>query len=318
MTLLEARNRVRDNIGDSIRLSSTATGGTDFTIEDAVKLIQPDDHFKGLNLIITSAGGSAPEGESRVIAKNRAIEKDIDLESPFTAAVESGDSYDIAVFSNDRLNKILERSLRAFSMIAPKKFTESFPVTDGNKRFAPTSAATIVSVSGIEYFNAPTQEHIIYPKVESWQWDSNRKVIEWEYFWTEDKTLTLEGTRLHAFPANDGASFDLDTIHDEPFIALSTAEALYAVVQSNNMTEWGHLSPNVIRREKTSTDWRGVKEFIVQMRQSVLNEIKKDFAGGDGFALSGGIGVSHLNSPTIDKKADPDGKPAHHLFWEVK
>lgn len=77
--------------------AGTATGGSTTTLIDTGGLARwtETDALKGGYVLITAAGGAAPEGQSRRIKSFNATAQTITVDVAFTAAPESGDSYEL-------------------------------------------------------------------------------------------------------------------------------------------------------------------------------------------------------------------------------
>lgn len=76
--------------------SGTATGGAAGYLDDTGLLsIYDDDYFKASGIVMIGAGGAAPEGEKRIIQSSDKSTSRVNVTIDFTAAPESGDTYEI-------------------------------------------------------------------------------------------------------------------------------------------------------------------------------------------------------------------------------
>jgi len=76
--------------------AGTATGGAVGYLDDTGLLsIYDDNFFKASGIVIISAGDAAPEGEKRIIQSGDQANSRVNVTIDFTAAPESGDTYEI-------------------------------------------------------------------------------------------------------------------------------------------------------------------------------------------------------------------------------
>lgn len=96
--------------------AGTATGGSTTTLIDTGGLVRwtETDALKGSYVLITAAGAAAPEGESRRIKSFNATTQTITVDVAFSAAVESGDSYELylAPLTLNQWNDCINRAIR--------------------------------------------------------------------------------------------------------------------------------------------------------------------------------------------------------------
>lgn len=308
MTKAQFRTELRSRIGDEIKLSGAATSGSTFSLVSTV-LQQPDSHWDGMELHITGTGDSnAPKGESRKIAQSTFADTSVRVELPFTAAIESGDSFSISVFSDARIDQAVRKTLKEFSLLRPLDFNEPLTVTSGNKRFSPTSAADILSVSKIEYYNQPTQEHFGY---DNWTWLTSIKQIEFNFWWSESKTLTLHGLKYHTYPSAEATEHTVETHDLDNFLDLCTVNFLLEITEAEFYDKFGMMTPSLIKKKDITYDYKGMREFLVSHQRSIRAKIKGEYH----VPLSAQVGARISN---IDKKMEPDGWFPEPIFWEVK
>lgn len=275
MTKSQLRTEVRQKLGDKIRLSGTATGGSTFTLT-ATELQQPDSHWDEMQLIITAAGGAAPENESRKIAKSTFTDTTVRVELPFSAVVESGDSWAIAVFDDTKYDAVIRKTLKEFSWLAPLQFSEDLAVTADEKRFTPTSATDIISVQKIEFVDVPTKDHIIYT---DWWWDNDAQEIEFKNWQPASKTLTLHGGKFHTFPS---AEDDNHTVLDrdlDNFIDLCAVEMLLDMTEQDFYDNIGNLNPDIITQKDITKEYRSTREFLLEYAKQTRERIESTYAG---------------------------------------
>lgn len=317
MTKAELRTRIRQEAGDEERLSGTASGGSTTTIVSSV-LSQPDNHWKKLKAFIkTTTDSNAPQGEGRTVSKNTQSTTTLTVELPFTAAIESGDTFGIAVFSDTRIDNIMSDTFTEFSEVKPNEFTETLIVTNGNKRFTPTSAtAQGFRPDRIEFFDSNNQEHIRYNENgrREWWWDKTLDQIEWAWFWGEQKNLTLFATKHHTIPTADGDDITIDDEDVANFVKWASLKLMLSMTDSEIFDDFGNLQPKSITRGQVKIDYGDVRSTsgLRQVWREEINEIKSKY----GMPLS--LKMSDIPSgKTIDRKEDPDGTPMPQVFWEL-
>lgn len=311
MTKAELRTELRVKLGDEIRLTGTATDGTVYTM-NANELQQPDGHWNNMQLIIsTTTDELAPQSEYRRIAKSTYSDNQIKVELPFSAAPESGDTFQIAIFNDAKYDKIARATLKEFSELRPLDFNESLSVTSGNKRFTPTSSSAIISVRRLEYYDSSAQEELVYT---DYRWNDAEQRIEFDSWWTEDKTLTLYGKKYHTFPSADGDSYTVLDRDLDNFIDLCVANMLLSLTEKDFYDQYGKLSPTVFKSKDIVRDYS-------QMRQNVLDFVdhtKKRIAGAYTGQLSAKTPAARSTRPQVDTGAGIDGVPLPTAFWKFK
>lgn len=313
MTKEDFRDLVRREAGDEIRIEGTATGGSTTTVIDTAKLTQANNRWSNFNIFITDTTDDlAPINEPRIISTSVGSTGTVTVDLPFTAAVAASDTYGIAVLSNQRIDDIIQRTLDEYSDFKPEKFSEPFVMTT-ERRKAPTSAALIKYIERIEYYSEGNQEQIVY---SGWNWDEFNNVIDWGYWWSDPKTLTLYGGRRHVLPSAENTAV---TIPDEDIRKIAkwcAANIVKAVADKQTINEYGNLQPTSWKTGEVSESYDFQK--IQTLIQSDIDEIKKSF----GMPVSVKLGKAkfnsnYLNDARINMQADPDGRPMPQIFWRL-
>jgi hypothetical protein len=309
------RDRVREELGDEERVSGTATSGSLTTVVDTNILTQTDNYWRdrvGRIFIKTTTNGLAPEGESRRIASSTQSTKTVTVELPFSAAVEAGDTYGIAVFSNARLDNIITGLLKEFSKYRPQKFNETLTVSSGNNRFAPTSAASIRYINRIHERDVTAQLQIEY---RGWVWDDNVRQIEFPFWFSETKTLTIYGGKTHALPGTENGNMTITSDDEDDVIKLCALDALLSMSNTDFKNDFGQLRPRRWTRgevseeygdsyEKLRTSWQEQKEKILaRYKGSVSVNV-----GAQGMGKSKQFTINYQNEGEPDWVAPP-------MFW---
>ena len=275
LTKSQFRDRVRELLGDPLRISGTATGGSLTTIIDSSKLMQADNHWLGLNaFVVTTTDSNAPKGDARRIAASSASAYRLTTEMPFSAAVEAGDTYGVAVFSNARLDNIISNTLGDFSNYRPLKFNESLSVGGGEKRYSPTSAATILFVTKVEEYNASQRKDVLY---KNWVWNPNTKKIEFSDWITTAKTLTIYAAKSHVLPATDGDAMTYNTEDEADLLVWCSANALLNLAEQQSFSDYGKLKPKSITRGAVSETYGNAQEIVMKSCNDRIAEIKSKY-----------------------------------------
>lgn len=267
------RERVRELIGDPVRISGTATGGSLTTIVDTAKLTQEDGHWDGLwAFVITTTDNAAPKSEASKIETFSNASKQVTVDLPFSAAVGAGDTYGIAVFSHSRIDNAISRVLKEFSDYRPLKFSESLAVTANEKRFTPTSAGVIRYVNKIEKYT-PGVEHTEYEFV----WNKNTRQVEFENWFTEAKTLTLYAAKSHSLPSAEG---DAMTYHDDDedrLLRWCAARIMQSMVADEFRDNFGKLTPQSWTHGPVSETFGGTRDAVLKFCEKSVQEIIASF-----------------------------------------
>jgi hypothetical protein len=313
ITKANFRIRVRAEAGDDERLTGTANGGSTLTITSAA-LMQSTNYWKGLNAyIITTTNGLAPQGESKKIASSDLSV--VTVETPFSAIVESGDTFGIAVFSRQRIDDIISDSLAEFSLVKPQNLSETLNMSPGIKRIAPTSATSQgFRPDRIEFFDNIAQSQYEYRKEQSWIWNTTLKQIEWAWWWSEQKALTLYGVKDHILPAGESGNMTLDDEDIGNVVKVSGLNILMSMSDVELRDNFGHLKPKSFTRGDvridygaSSSDYKSLRQTLQDSKDKILEKYRI------GLYLDS---ASIPSGTSIDTKADPDGYPMPQVFWE--
>lgn len=315
-TRAQLRSLLRDEIGDVERITGTATGGSSTTVVDTSRLTQADNYWRNLTIHIkTTTDTFAPQGEARRIASSTQSTSTVTVELPFSAAVQAGDTYGIAIFSDARLNQALNDSLYRFSRWRPHKTTEPLSVSDGSRRFTPTSANDIRSVKKVEFFDNIAQDFIDY--AGQWQWDDHLRQIEFTYWWSESKILTIHIQKNHASLTTDSQQVTVLPHEENLVVRLAAALLLLSMSEKEFKTDFGELKPKSWRRGNVSMTYGDFKNEAMAIMEAIMKEIMAQVYEPV-FGSSAGATALPFGGVAIDKKADPDGIPAPQVFWTLR
>lgn len=318
ITKAEFRTRLREEIGDEERVSGTATGGSITTVIDTAVLTQPDNYWRdrvGRIYIKTTSNGLAPEGESRRIVSSTSSTATVTVELPFSAAVEAGDTYGIAIFSNARLDDLITATLKEFSRYKPQKFNETLSIATVNNRFTPTSAASIRYINRIEERDATIQRQIEY---RGWVWDDNLRQIEFPVWMTETKTLTIYGGKTHALPATEAGNMTVESDDEENIIKLAALESLLSMSNTDFKNDFGQLKPRRWTRGDVSEEYGNSYETFRKSWQEQKEKILKLYGVGVSVNVAAqGLGKAASRfSINYHNEGEPDFVPPS-VFWEA-
>ncbi len=317
ITKEEFRDRIRLELGDEERVSGTATGGSTTTVVDTAVFTQPDNYWRdrvGRIFIKTTNDGFAPEGESRRIVSSTQSSNTVTVELPFSAAVESGDTWGIAVFSNTRLESIISGLLSEFSKYKPQKFNETLTVSTGNNRFTPTSAASIRYINRIHERDASAQRQVEY---RGWIWDDNIRQIEFPIWFSENRTLTIYGGKTHALPANDDDDMTIEADDESNVIRLCVLDALLSMGNTDFKDDFGKLIPRRWTRGEVSEEYGNSYETLMKSWQDQKSKILATYGVGVSVNISAqGMGRAKKISINYQNAGESDWVPPA-VFWEA-
>lgn len=313
----QLRTLLRDEIGDAERVSGTATGGSLTTVVDSSRLTQVNDYWKKQTVYIkTTTDTLAPQGEARRISSSTQSTATVTVELPFSAAVQSGDTWGIAVFSDSRMNQALNDALQRFSRWRPYKTTESMNVASGSRRFAPTSANNIRNVRKVEFFDNTTQEYVDYHG--QWVWDDHLRQIEFSYWWTESKTLTLHIQKNHPALTDESTQVTVLPNEENLIVRLAAVLLLMSMSEKEFRDDFGELKPKSWRRGEVSMTYGDFKTEISSLHETVMKDIKEQVYEPVFGASAGATAVSSSYGMAVDTKSDPDGQTAPQIFWTLR
>lgn len=314
-TRAQLRAILRDELGDVERITGTATSGSLTTVVDTSRLNQVDNYWLKQRIFIkTTTDTLAPQGEARRISSSTSSTGTVTVELPFSVAVGAGDTYGIAIMSDSRLNQALNDALAQFSRWRPYKTTESMNVTNGNRRFSPTSANSILSVKKVEFFDNTNQDYIDYKG--QWLWDDHLKQIEFNSWWTEAKTLTLHIQKSHAALTSDSQEITVRPNEENLIVRLASALMIFSLSEKEFHDDFGELKPKSWTRGDVSMTYGDFKTQAQSLVETVMRLIKEQVTEPV-FGSSAGATALPFYGFAVDTKSDPDGLPAPQVFWTI-
>lgn len=313
-TLASLRAIVREEAGDEERVSGTATGGSLTEVIDTAKLTQADNAWaQQIVFIKTTTDNAAPKGEARRIASSTQSTKKLTTTLPFSVTVESGDTYAIAVFSDAQVNRAINNAIAEFSKYVPWVTTETLAVTAGNFRFAPTSASAIRYIERIEYVNNATRERIKYDG--AWFWDETAQQVEFDFWWEENKSLTLYLAREHRLLSADSDELSVRASEEMFIIKLAVAELFIGITQREFKDDYGKLKPKSMKWGEVSESYGETQEYYRGIRESVIQQLQAMTASLVVGRYPRGGRNGAMNDGSINTHAEP-GWVAPTVFWE--
>lgn len=315
-TLAQLRAMVREEIGDEERLSGTASGGSLTEIVDSSRLIQGDNFWLNQKVFVkTTTDALAPQGEARRISASTLSTTKLTVALPFSAAVQSGDTYGIASFSDSQVNRAINNAVVEFSKYVPWKTTETLSVTNGGFRFSPTSAASIKWVERIEFVDNAAQQHIKYDGL--WKWDESLRQVEFSFWWSESKSLTMHFARDHRLLSVDADETSVRASEEMFLVKLAAADLILTMSAKEFKDDYGNLRPKSWRDGDVSEDYGNVQDRYKSMRDSVIAQLKElttePVIGM--YPRWGRLGTAA--SIAVNTNADPDGRAMPQLFWTL-
>jgi len=271
-TRAELRDLIRQQLGDEVRISGTATGGSKTTVADTAALTQADDYWNGRKIFITATtDGLAPQGEGRKIADFVNSSKTAILEMAFSAAVEAGDSYQIAIWPDPVYDALIKAAIAAYSKYRPFRSTGTLATVSGTRHYDPPAGVDLRAghrIEEIRYINLATQED---STVEGWSPDQHQNKIDLGYFASESKTLTV----FYVIPHADFTS-DSDTVtvpdQDEHLIVKYVLAQFYLLMSRESFDEFGNLAPAKWTRGNVSEETGAGRQSTKALYDSVLSE----------------------------------------------
>lgn len=273
LTKAQFRTRVREQSGDPVRVTGTATGGSVTTIVDTTRLIQADSYWNGLwAFVITTTDSSAPQGEAQKVYSFTNSSNTLTVELPFSAAVGAGDTYGVAVFSNARIDNIIAGVLKEFSDYRPLQFSEDLAVTVNEKRFEPTSAAAIRYVSKIEYYD-PGVEETEYEFI----WNKNTRKVEFKSAFTAARTLKIYAAKTHTLPATDGASMTYDDDDEDRLVRWCVARLMQSLGANEFRDNFGKLAPQSWTTGEVSETYGNKYDSFLKYNENTIKDIIASF-----------------------------------------
>jgi len=271
-TRAELRALIRQHIGDEVRISGTATGGSKTTVVDTAALTQVDDYWNGRKIYITSTtDGLAPQGEGRKVADFVNSTKTITLEMALSAAVETGDNYQIAIWPDSIYNTLIKAAIAAYSKYRPYRSTGTLATVCGTRYYdSPTGVDLRAGhlIEEIRFMNPAAQEDYA---IEGWNPDQHQNKIDLGYFASESKTLTI----FYVIPHADFAD-DSDTVtvadQDEHLIVKYVLAQFYLLMSRESFDDFGNLAPTKWTRGNVSEDTGSGRQGMKALYDSTLSE----------------------------------------------
>jgi len=271
-TRAELRELIRQEIGDEVRISGTATGGSKTTVVDTAALTQADDYWNGRRIYITSTtDGLAPQGESRKIADFVNSTKTITVEMALSAAAESGDTYQIAIWPDSVYNALIKAALSAYSKYRPYRSTGTLAMVCGTRYYDPPTGVDLHAghrIEEIRYINSATQEDY---SIEGWSPDQHQNKIDLGYFASESKTLTVFYVIPHADFTDDSDTVTVPE-QDEHLIVKYVLAQFYRLMSSESFDDFGNLAPAKWTRGNVSEETGSGRQGMKTLYDSALSE----------------------------------------------
>ena len=213
---------------------STATGGSTTTVVDSAYAIPgaTTDHFDfKIIKIATDAGGAAadPEGDVRYISEGGYTVASGTFTVPvaFTAAVASGDTYEVHEIHPDEIDNIIKAKVR--NIYAPTFFPLSMHIVQNDANdMEPSSIATDYDVTGGAAL--ATESTIVHNGAQSLQATCN---VALEYFSLKAVIGVNAGQQLYA-----GASCYVTSGDDAIFRAWDTTNAAAIDSATSDEPSW--------------------------------------------------------------------------------
>lgn len=265
-TRAELRTWLRRELGDNLKASGTVDSGTITTLVDAAVLVQADDFWNGYVLNIETAAGADPEEESREITDFVNSTNTLTTD-PFSAAVDTGDTYTIAFFSDSQLNEYINEAIQDIARQQPYYTTATISAVDGQKRYDfPTGARRI---DAIKYINTTTEEEIDYEfTIEPYD-----KQIVFTGYWNESKTLTAFITKDHTALTTDAGTTTVEEEHEIGIIIF--AQILAASKMRGFVYETaGELKPIHWARGQVSQNGGTLAQWMQKYEDDLLKRYK--------------------------------------------
>ncbi len=271
-TRAELRELIRQHIGDEVRISGTATGGSKTTVVDTAALTQADDHWNSRRIYITSTtDGLAPQGEGRKIADFANSTKTITLEMALSAAVEAGDTYQIAIWPDSVYNTLIKAAIAAYSKYRPYRSTGTLATVCGTRYYDPPTGVDLRAghfIEEIRYMNPATQEDYA---IEGWSPDQHQNKIDLGYFASESKTLTVFYVIPHADFADDSDTVTVPD-QDEHLIVRYVLAQFYLLMSRESFDDFGNMAPAKWTRGNVSEETGSGRQGMKSLYDSTLSE----------------------------------------------
>lgn len=125
--------------------TGTATGGSTTTLIDSDERIESDNEWNGHYLYISSAGGSAPEGEERPVTDFIQSTQTLTVSPAFSATVASGDGYFLGPFRRRVIKNAINRAILQIPDFLTLS-TTTITMVDGQYRYDLPSDCEVVNL----------------------------------------------------------------------------------------------------------------------------------------------------------------------------
>jgi hypothetical protein len=269
-TRAQLRELIRQEAGDEVRISGTATGGSRTSVVDTAALTQADDYWNGRRVYITSTtDGLAPQGESRKVADFVSSTHTITLEMALSAAVEAGDTFQIAVWPDVVYNALISAAIAAYSKHRPYRSTGSLAIVAGTRYYDPPAGVDLRAghrIEEIRCIDLAAQED--YP-VEGWSPDRHQNKIDLGYFASESKTLTVFYVIPHADFADDSDTITVPD-QDEELLVKYVIAQLYLLMSRESFDDFGNLAPSKWTRGNVSEETGSGRKNMKDLHDSIM------------------------------------------------
>ena len=284
-TRAELRALIRQELGDEVRISGTATSGSKTTVVDTAALTQADDYWNGRRIFITStADGLAPQGESRKIADFVNSTKTVTLEMALSAAIEAGDTYQIAIWPDSVYNALIKAAIAAYSKYRPYRATGLLAIVAGTRYYDPPTGIDLRAghlIEEIRYISPTTNEDYA---VTGWSPDRYQNKIDLGYQASESKTLTVFYIIPHADFADDSDTITVPD-QDEHLIVKYVLAQFYLLMSRESFDEFGNLAPAKWTRGNVSEERGSSRQSMKNLYDSVIAEWLQSLKDG-GFIVA--------------------------------
>ena len=311
MTLGDIIKRIREEIGDEIRLNGVATGGGVDRIDDTSLLTQADNYWKWMTVRITgTTDGLAPKGEARKIAASTL--GSITVETPFSAGVNSGDQYEIAFFGRDRLVSVVNDSLKEWARLIPYRKVDKVTTSVNSDKIVIPNSDEVLWIDKIEFREDAKQEVFNYEGF--WVWDEHNKVVRWDFFWNEVRTLDIYTSRVYPKVFSDTDSLNIKAQHEHLFLRLCVANVIASISTQEWRNNRGELQPLEIRMGDFVQRFGDYRKAAREHKIMILEQIKAEL----GVTIAGSLPRKSFQPTKFDRKEDPDGWVPPAIFWTLK
>lgn len=284
-TRAQLRDLIRQEVGDEVRLSSTATSGSKTTLVDTAGLIQADDYWNGRKVhILATTDGNAPQGESRKIADFASSTHTLTLEMPLSAAAEAGDTYQIAVWPDPVYNALISAAIAAYSKYRPWRSTGVLATVTGTRYYDPPAGVDLRighRIEEIRYMSPATQEDYA---IEGWSLDRHQNKIDLGYYASEAKTLTVFYVIPHADFAGDSGAITVPD-QDEELIVKWVRAQIWLFMSRESFDEFGNLVPSRWSRGNVSEESGSGRQAMKNLHDAEMLEWGQALQEG-GFVLT--------------------------------